>query len=389
MLTFLSGVFVKDKEGTAMRQAYGTLCSIVGILLNLCLFAGKYVAGMLSGSVALIADAWNNLSDAASSVVTLLGFLFAGKRPDLEHPFGHGRYEYVAGLIVALAILMMGLELFKSSITKILHPEPIETGILTFAVLLISILVKVYMAFYNHKIGKEIGSVAMEATAKDSMSDVIATTVVLISMVILHFTSVNTDGCSGALVSLFILYTGYQTVKETLNPLIGTAPDEKVIKQIEEIVMSDDMVQGYHDLIVHDYGPGRRLLSLHVEVPGECSVYEAHAGIDRIEKRINEALSCVTVIHMDPSEADNGETIRVKEMVLKKVKAIDSEMSIHDFHLIPEKKGTRLMFDAVMPYDSKYSPALMKEKIEQSLKEIPGNYNAEIHVDLGYMSDMK
>lgn len=381
MITILSRIFIRHREGEAKRKAYGTLCSIVGILLNILLFVGKYIAGTISGSVAIVADAFNNLSDAGSSFITLVGFLFAGKKPDHDHPFGHGRVEYVSGFIVSLVILLMGFELLRESVSKIFHPEPVETGMFAMGVLVVSILVKLYMTFYNRVIGKRIESAAMLATALDSLSDVAATTVVLISMLVMRYTGIYLDGYCGVLVALFILYAGYSAARDTLNPLLGLAPDKELVEKIERIVLEHEGVIGLHDLLVHDYGPGRRVASLHAEVPGDRSIYEIHDIIDHIEREINEKLSCATVIHMDPVEPDNEETKKMKRMVAAMVKQIDKRMTIHDFRLVSGQNGKKLIFDAVAPYDMKMELSEIKSQIEQMITELDGDYEPVITMD--------
>lgn len=385
MITILSNIFIKNKEGSVMRKSYGTLCSIVGILLNILLFAGKYFAGMVSGSVAITADAFNNLSDAGSSFITLVGFLFAGKKPDPDHPFGHGRFEYVSGFVVSMAILLMGLELFKSSIMKIIHPEQVDTSMLAMGILVVSIAVKLYMAFYNHRVGKKIESAAMNATAIDSLSDSIATSVVLAAMLVMRFTGINIDGICGVLVAVFILYAGFSAAKETLDPLLGLAPDKEYVEQIKKIVMEHDMVQGIHDLVVHDYGPGRQMISLHAEVPGDQNIYEIHDLIDRIERELNEKLLCEAVIHMDPIETDNMEVARMRNLIAEKVKQIDSRMTIHDFRMVTGNTHTNLIFDAVVPYELKLSVEEVKREIEELVLNLEGDYFAVVHIDQSYV----
>ncbi|MCI8509082.1 MAG: cation transporter [Lachnospiraceae bacterium] len=385
MITILSNIFIKNKEESVMRKSYGTLCSIVGILLNIFLFAGKYFAGMVSGSVAITADAFNNLSDAGSSFITLIGFLFAGKKPDPDHPFGHGRFEYVSGFIVSMAILLMGLELFKSSFLKIIYPEPVDTSILAMGILAVSIAVKFYMAFYNHRVGKKIDSAAMKATAMDSLSDSVATSVVLAAMLVMWFTGINIDGICGVLVALFILYAGFSAAKETLDPLLGLAPDKEYVEKIKQIVMEHDMIQGIHDLVVHDYGPGRQMISLHAEVPGDQNIYEIHDLIDRIERELNEKLFCEAVIHMDPIETDNEEVARMRDLIAKEVKRIDNRMTIHDFRMVTGNTHTNLIFDALVPYELKMSGEEVKGKIEEIVRNLEGDYFAVVHIDQGYI----
>ncbi|MDE6625931.1 MAG: cation diffusion facilitator family transporter [Lachnospiraceae bacterium] len=383
MITLLSNIFIKNKDEAECRKAYGTLCSIVGICLNVLLFAGKYIAGVISGSVAIMADAFNNLSDAGSSFITLVGFLFAGKKPDPGHPFGHGRFEYISGFIVSIAILLMGFELLRDSISKIIHPEPVDTGILAMVILLVSILVKLYMAFYNRRIGKRIGSAAMQATAVDSLSDSAATTVVLVAMLVMRYAGVNIDGFCGVLVAIFILYAGYSAAKDTLDPLLGSAPDPEFVKQIQEIVMSHDLIQGIHDLIVHDYGPGRCMISLHAEVPGDHNIFEIHDMIDHVERELHEKLFCEAVIHMDPIETDNEEVARMREVVVGLVKQIDSRMTIHDFRMVTGPTHTNLIFDVVAPYDMEIDSKEIKEKVQQQVGNL-GSYYAVVEIDRSY-----
>ncbi|MCM1498357.1 MAG: cation diffusion facilitator family transporter [Clostridium sp.] len=383
MITILSHILIKNKDEAECRKAYGTLCSIVGICLNILLFAGKYIAGAVSGSVAIMADAFNNLSDAGSSFITLIGFLFAGKKPDPDHPFGHGRFEYISGFIVSIAILLMGFELLRSSVSKIIHPEPVDTGILAMVILLVSILVKLYMAFYNRRIGNRIGSAAMQATAVDSLSDSAATTVVLVAMLVMRYTGVNIDGLCGILVALFILYAGYSAAKDTLDPLLGLAPEPEFVRQIQEIVMSHDLVEGIHDLVVHDYGPGRRMISLHAEVPGNRDIFEIHDKIDHIERELHEKLYCAAVIHMDPIETDNEEVARMREVVAGQVKQIDSRMTIHDFRMVTGPTHTNLIFDVVAPYDMEKDSKEIREEVQRLVSEL-GSYYAVVEIDRSY-----
>lgn len=385
MITILSKIFIKNKEEAESRKAYGTLCSIVGIFLNVCLFAGKYFAGIISGSVAITADAFNNLSDAGSSFITLVGFIFAGKKPDPDHPFGHGRFEYISGFVVSLAILMMGFELLKTSILKIVKPETVDTSMLAMGILMVSILVKVYMAIYNRSVGKKIKSAAMEATATDSLSDTVATSVVLIAMLVMRLTHINIDGICGVFVAFFILYAGYNAAKETLNPLLGLAPEKEFVEQIEEIVMAYDGVKGIHDLVVHDYGPGRCMISLHAEVPGDDDIFEIHDMIDCIEQELNNKLSCEAVIHMDPIETNNQEVARMRAIVTEKVREIDKNLSIHDFRMVAGPTHTNLIFDAVVPAEFSMDEKTVKDEITKLVDELAGNYYAVVRIDQSYV----
>ena len=352
MIKLLTKLFIKDHENVtsaAVRRAYGTMCSLYGIFLNLLLFAGKYIAGLISGSVAITADAFNNLSDAGSSIITLLGFAIAGKKPDPDHPFGHGRAEYLAGLVLSGVIILMGFELVKSSFEKILHPEPISSGLLPAVILVCSILVKFYMCLYNRSVGKKINSAAMQATATDSLSDSIATTVVLLSMGISYFFHVNIDGYAGLLVAVFIIYAGFNAAKDTVSPLLGQAPDPEFVQQVADIVTAHPEVVGIHDLAVHDYGPGRVMVSLHAEVSGDGNIFDLHDAIDTAETELKEQLGCIATIHMDPIEADNTEVSQMRAAVAEKLKELDDVISIHDFRMVPGPTHTNLIFDAVVP----------------------------------------
>lgn len=382
MITILSRLFIKQKSEKEQRGAYGILCSIVGICLNILLFIGKYIAGVVSGSVAITADAFNNLSDAGSSFVALIGFWFAGKEPDEEHPFGHGRFEYIAGFVVSIAILLMGIELMKSSVGKIIHPVSLDTGSFSFVVLIVSILVKLYMAYYNNSIGKRIQSSAMKAVAKDSLSDVSATSVVLLSLLVFKYGNYNVDGYGGVIVALFILYTGYEAVRDTIDPLLGLPPDPEFVKQVEEIALSHDLILGIHDLVVHDYGPDRLMISLHAEVPGDRNMFEVHEMIDHVEHELKEVLHCESVIHMDPVRMDDEETESMREQILSMIqREMDKRITIHDFRIVACESHTNLIFDAVIPYEMKMSEKELKKRIEQLVEGIEGDYRAVVDID--------
>lgn len=389
MVNLLARKFIKnydDVNNENVRSAYGILCSILGILFNVFLFGIKYFAGVLSGSIAIMADAFNNLSDAGSSLITLIGFKFAGMEPDNEHPFGHGRIEYIAGFIVSVLIILMGVELFKSSIVKIFNPESIDTSLAAIVILIISILVKLYMSLYNGSIGKKINSSAMKATATDSKSDCIATTVVLISMLILKLTGLNIDGYSGVLVACFILYAGYDAAKETLSPLLGQLPDNSLVQNIEQIVMNYDEIVGIHDLVVHDYGPGRLMISLHAEVPGSGDIYVLHDAIDRAEMELSKKLHCEAVIHLDPIDTDDEETMRMKDLVSKKIKEeIDEVISIHDFRMVKGPSHTNVIFDAVIPPKYKMSEKEVEDRIKELVSNDFKNHFAVVKVESTYI----
>lgn len=383
MITLLERIFIK--QGKDERRAYGILCGTLGIALNLLLFAGKYLAGFLSGSIAVMADAFNNLSDAGSSVITLLGFQFAGQAADEEHPFGHGRIEYLSGLAVSIAIIVMGVELGRSSIEKIIHPEAVDTGVLSMAILLASVAVKLYMSFYNRRIGAKIDSAAMKATAMDSLSDALATSMVLISMLIMKFTGVNVDGWCGVLVAVFILKAGYEAAKETLNPLLGQAPEPEFIEEIQNIVLSRPEIIGIHDLVVHDYGPGHRMVSLHGEVDGSQDIFELHDAIDGVEMELQERLGCQAVIHMDPVNLKDPEMKEKKAMVEQIVKEVDSRLTIHDFRLVHGGGVTKLLFDVVMPFEMKMGEEELKKQVQDQVCETMPCCCAIIQIDHSYV----
>ena len=314
MVTLLARIMgIENYAADKKRSAYGKLCGIVGIFLNILLFAGKFLAGVLSNSIAITADAFNNLSDAGSSLVTLIGFKLAEKKPDSEHPFGFGRVEYLSGLVVSAVILMMGFELVKDSIDKILHPTEVEFSGLVLIILIASILVKLYMAFYNNSYGKKYDSGALKATATDCLSDCISTTVVLLATVIGYYTNVQIDGFCGIAVGILIFVAGINAAKETLDPLLGQPPEQEFVEQIEGLVMNfnKDAIVGIHDLMVHDYGPGRRVISLHAEVPAEGDIVVLHDIIDNVEMKLRTELGCFATIHMDPVVTTDE---RVKEL---------------------------------------------------------------------------
>lgn len=388
MITFLASLFIKDSKNykePSVRQAYGVLSGAVGIGLNILLFFGKWLAGTISGSIAIIADAFNNLSDAGSSIITLIGFRLSGQEPDPEHPFGHGRMEYISGLLVSVAILVMGFELIGSSIGKMRSPEPIESSALVFGILIASILVKLYMFFYNHSLSKKIESAAMKATSVDSLSDTVATTLVLIATLISKYTGLLLDGWFGILVGLFILYTGGSTLKETIDLLLGQPPKQEFIDEVKEIVLGHSMVHGVHDLIVHDYGPGRVMISLHAEVDVNGDIQDIHEQIDHIEHELQEKLHCSATIHMDPIVTDDKEVLAMKAKVEEMVHFLDESFSMHDFRMVRGSTRTNLIFDVEVPRKTSYTDNEIVNWLKERIHELPGSkYFAVIQIDHEY-----
>jgi cation diffusion facilitator family transporter len=387
MISLLSRLLIKDRENfdsPAVRKAYGILCGAVGIFLNILLFTGKFFAGTLSGSIAITADAFNNLSDAGSSSITLLGFELGGQKADQEHPFGHGRIEYLSGLVVSMLIVIMGFELAKTSVGKIFHPSPVQSDALVIAILCASIAVKLYMFFYNRRVAGRIGSPAMHATSMDSLSDCAATSAVLVATLVGRFTGAMIDGWCGILVACFILWSGFNAARDTLNPLLGQPPTAEFVGQIRDLVMAHEKVLGIHDLIVHDYGPGRVMISLHAEVSASENVLELHDEIDNVEKELREKLGCEAVIHMDPIVTDDGITEETRKKVSALVHCIDDKINIHDFRMVAGPTHTNVIFDAVVPFKFRLSDAEVEQKIKTAVRTLDGNYYAVVNVEKSY-----
>ena len=367
MTEFLLKHFVKgypDTSSPAVRTRCGNLAGTVGIVCNVLLCAGKFLAGFLSGSLAISADAVNNLSDASSSVIALLGFRIAAKPADDEHPYGHGRTEYLAGLAASVMILLIGLELVKTSVGKIMAPEPIQAGLVPLAVLVVSILVKLWMAGFNRQVGKEIGSSVLEATAADSRNDVIATSAVLVATLAQMIFDWQLDGWIGLAVAAFILYSGWGLVKEAIAPLLGQAPDPEMVRHILEVTRSYPGVLGIHDLIVHDYGPGRQFASLHVEMAASQDVLASHDVIDQIERRFLEQEGLHVIIHYDPIVTDNNEVGEAREYLAKQVKRLDPRLTIHDLRVVPGETHTNLIFDLVVPHGFEMPECRLKSEVQ-------------------------
>ena len=359
----------KNYKAEKVRSAYGVLCSVMGIVLNLLLFAGKYFAGVITRSVAITADSFNNLSDAGSSILMLLGFRLAAKKADADHPYGHGRMEYITGMVISFLVMLMGLELLKSSVDKIFHPQAVTFSAVSAVILLASVAVKLYMAFYNRSVGNKIKSSAMKATATDSLSDTLATSMVFVSTLISHFTGIALDGWCGALVALFILYAGFSSVKDTLGELLGKAPDPAFVQSIKETVLAHKEVVGIHDMLVHDYGPGRVMVSLHAEVPGDENIFKLHDVIDCIEKELMEKFHCETTIHMDPVEVNNQKLEQARARLISELKNLDGDIAIHDFRMVVGPTHTNFIFDLEVPVDYKMNDAQLRREVESMVAE--------------------
>lgn len=374
-----------NAEDRGVRHAYGVLCGAMGIALNILLFVFKSLAGVISGSIAITADAFNNLSDAGSSVVTLLGFKLAAQKPDRDHPFGHGRMEYISGLVVSMVILLMGFELIKTSVQKIITPEPVAFRPVILLILIASVGVKLYMAAYNRTIGKRIGSAAMLATATDSLSDCLATLAALLSTVVGHFFSISIDGWCGVVVACFILWAGINAVKETIDPLLGQPPTQEFVDEVERRVLCHGEITGVHDLIVHDYGPGRRFISLHAEVSADGDMRALHDVIDTAERELSEEMGCLATIHMDPLEQNDSLTMQTRERVATIVRLIDPSITIHDFRMVTGPTHTNVIFDAVVPHSCTLSEREMTERVEAGVRALDGNYFAVVKIEKSFV----
>lgn len=370
MTKLLLQLFVKDyedMESAAVHSAIGKLAGFTGIVCNLLLFFGKLLVGWLANSVSIIADAVNNLSDASSSVVTLLGFKMAQQPADAEHPYGHARYEYLSGLVIAALILIIGFDLAKSSLRKIIHPEVVEFSIATFVVLLISIGVKLWMAGFFRSLGRRIRSTTLEATSVDSRNDVIASSAVLLGCLVGYFLHINIDGIVGLAVAIFILYSGVDIARETISPLLGKQADPELVDRITKLVLSHEKILGIHDLLVHDYGPGQCFATLHAELSAEEDPLECHDIIDDIERDALEQMNVHLVIHYDPVVLDDAEWNEMKAIMEDIIKNMDSQLSMHDFRVVRSSKQTKLMFDLAVPYSMRQKHKELKEKIDEAL----------------------
>ena len=386
MLTFLIRRFVpgSDADDPGYRLACGTVAAALGIALNALLFIVKLAAGLLSGSIAVTADAFNSLSDASSSLVALIGLRLSGKKPDPHHPFGHGRLEYVAGLIVAMLVILVGVELMRSSIGEIISPQTAALTPLTAVILAASAGVKLYMCLYNRALGRRVDSPVMRAAAADSLGDMLSTAAVLLALALASITGLHIDGWAGLGVSLFILYSGISAAKETVSPLLGEAPSDALVEKIRRDVLAGEHVLGVHDVIVHDYGPGRRVISLHAEVPADGDFPAMHDEIDRIERRMSEELRCEAVIHMDPVATDDARVAPLMEAMTARLRAgVDERITLHDFRVMDGAGKTYLLFDLVAPYDLALSDEALEEAARYAAKGLDSRYEAVVKIDKG------
>lgn len=388
MTNLLLMLFIKNSDDTKdpeVREKYGTLGSVIGIIVNILLSVGKYAIGVISKSISITADAVNNLADAASCIVTLVSFKMAGRKPDKEHPFGHGRIEYIAALVVGFLVELMGYELIKSSIAKIRNPEAVVFSVPAVAVLVISILGKVWLFLFNRKLGKKIQSPAMLAVAKDSLSDTTATLVAAISLILSIFTDLPVDGYMGIIVSIFILSSGFGILKESISILLGTPPEKETVDKLIGFILSHEEIIGIHDLVIHSYGATRTFASIHVEISSDSDILNAHDTIDNIEKAVKELFSIELVIHLDPVETNNEKATRLKELTVKTVLGISDSLSIHDFRIVDGPTHTNLLFDVVVPHKFDISDDKLIEIISEKINAINPDYFCVITIDNSYI----
>lgn len=388
MTSLLIKLFVKnykDTKNNTVRASYGALGSVIGILSNLLLCVLKITMGLISGSISIAADGFNNLSDMGSSVITMIGFKMANKPADSDHPFGHGRMEYMSAFIVAVLIMLVGFELFKSSVSALIGGEPSpEYSLIAVIILIVSILIKLWMFVFNRKIGKKIESEALIATAQDSLNDCIATGAILLSVGLSMLVKIpfNLDAVMGIGVALFILYSGFSSAKSTLDQILGMPPEKELIESIENTILSFEEFVGIHDLIVHNYGPGRQFASVHVEVPQSSDIVKCHEQVDLCEKLLNEQFDIMVVIHMDPIDTDDENVLHTKTRLAERIKEIHQNLSLHDFRMTPvSEKRTNLIFDVVVPSSCKLTEKELQEKISQSAKEINPTFMCVITFD--------
>lgn len=387
IINFLFRRFVRNYEKTsepAVRTSYGKFSSVVGIICNVILFAGKLVVGMIFGSVAVTADAVNNLSDASSSIISLFGFKLASRPADEEHPYGHGRYEYLSGLMVALLIMVIGVEIFRDAVAKVINPEKVEFSLVTVGVLLLSILLKLWMMFFYRKTADIIKSETLVAASADSRNDVVATAAVLCAMLISHYTGVETDGWMGIAVAVFILYSGFGLVRDTLDPMLGKRPDEEQVNRIRKKILSYDGVLGTHDLMVHDYGPGRQFASVHVEMAAENDVIASHEVIDNIERDFLKNDGLHMIVHFDPISKSDSLVSELREWISEHMKSLDSRLTIHDLRIVRGNTHTKVIFDCVVPHDMEIGEKEIKRFAANIVSEKYPDYYTSVTIDRSY-----
>lgn len=386
MITFLVKFFSKKDDSPAkLRTVYGYVCGVVGIILNIVLFALKLMIGFISSSVSITADAFNNLGDAGSSVMSLFGFILSGQKADREHPFGHGRIEYVAGTVISVVIIFVGIELLKSSVSRITNPGEFVFNGYVCVILAASVLIKLYMAFYNNSAAKKTDSASMRAVALDSISDAVSTFAIFLSSLFMHFTQIYIDGWVGAVVSLLIIRTGIKSVIETATPLLGKAPDPDFVKKVEEIVRKSPETVGIHDLVVHDYGPNKRFVSLHMEVDGSKEMFSLHDAVDLVERDIATELCCEAVIHMDPIDVGNPLIAQLHAALTKKCGELSAGANIHDLRIVPGPTHTNIIFDLILSAEEFGRKDEFTSVLEECVKEINENYYAVITAETSYL----
>lgn len=389
MKNFIIKLFIKNYKETGnpnVRAAYGNVASITGIICNVLLAAAKGIAGFLSGSVAIVADAFNNLSDAGSSIITLLGFIVSQKPADDEHPYGHARFEYVAGLIVSFIILLVGLNLLQTSVEKIFHPAELDISLLSICILAAAIAVKLWMGLFYRSVGKAIHSTTILAAATDSLNDVIATAAVLAATIVFKYFRINLDGYAGSVVALFILWSGVGLIKDTMDPLLGAVPDAALVRQITEKLNSYDGILGIHDLVVHNYGPDRYFASVHAEVSAEVDILKSHDLIDNIEREFNYDMNINLVIHLDPVVTDDETANELRLRVAKIVSELHPGFSIHDFRMVRGETHSNLIFDVVVPSSYRGPESELRARISEKIAEIDANFYAVITLDRSYIT---
>lgn len=387
MINFLCKKFIKDYENTKdpkVRESYGKMAGIVGILSNMILCASKIIVGIFSGSIAIIGDGINNLADASSSIITLVGFKLSSLPEDEEHPYGHARIEYITGMIVSVLIIVVGAELLKSSVDKIIHPEPLQFSWTIIIVLLVAIAIKIWQTLFNVSLGKKINSITLIATGADSRNDVIATGTVIVSILIGHFANIQIDGYMGCFVALFIMWSGVQLVKETMSPLLGESPDPELVNQISEMARSFDGVLGIHDLVVHNYGPGKIFASIHIEVDADGNLMETHDTIDNIERKISHDLKIHITAHLDPIKINDPLRNKMLKVVTECIENMDNVYNVHDLRVVPGTTHTNIIFDVLVSPECKLSHEEIKDAVNKVIKNIDPTYFVVINFDKSY-----